>query len=484
MRFLRFMSDDTTGKCIVPVYKNMSPYELPDEVSAFQAQDMSKVGAIQDLIIGVSSIIGDSTDTKKQAMSQSDVLRIVEEQQKEKKLKKRKRIFKIMTWLLAICAIVGMVVLSIKVIIPNASQAYSEWSYKKYWDSKTIVVESGYPDSEKYYVFSVDVSDENLVDEYFEKDSISRGYVSACGYDEGWIYFSGNVSAGFIGGNLPNYDCGTLIYKSVNAVNNWKLQNGQIIVDFADGTSIKTNNTESAYKYYKYVLSRYADAKFEDSNGKLISYQDYIDNLIDKCISNSNYGEALKWAEDSLDNDVNDYIMNSMFDLKQGDQITWGNYKNEPLKWTILDTHNDRLLLICDTYIKKMTFANNRTEADWEHSRIRDFLNNEFVDLSFSEFEEMYLGSCDLKSIGADGNFMTKDRVFLLSLSEYESYVSIIKDYSNAYNNKSAWWLRDVKILSSGFAGKICTINFNDNIGWTSYTDNLGVRPVICIERP
>jgi hypothetical protein len=56
-RFLAFMNDDAE-KVIIPVYKNMSAYELPDELSKYQAQDMEKVGAIQDLVRNVQKLLG------------------------------------------------------------------------------------------------------------------------------------------------------------------------------------------------------------------------------------------------------------------------------------------------------------------------------------------------------------------------------------------------------------------------------------------
>ena len=43
-------------KILIPAYKDMDPYDLPDEFSHLQAQDMSKLGFMQDLIRGVKKI--------------------------------------------------------------------------------------------------------------------------------------------------------------------------------------------------------------------------------------------------------------------------------------------------------------------------------------------------------------------------------------------------------------------------------------------
>jgi len=45
---------------LIPAYQDMDPYELPDEFSYLQAQDMSKLGFMQDLIRGIKKIIFDS----------------------------------------------------------------------------------------------------------------------------------------------------------------------------------------------------------------------------------------------------------------------------------------------------------------------------------------------------------------------------------------------------------------------------------------
>ncbi len=43
-------------KILIPAYRDMDPYDLPDEFSHLQAQDMSKLGFMQDLIRGIKKI--------------------------------------------------------------------------------------------------------------------------------------------------------------------------------------------------------------------------------------------------------------------------------------------------------------------------------------------------------------------------------------------------------------------------------------------
>ena len=51
-------------KMLIPAYKDMDPYDLPEEFSHLQAQDMSKLGFMQDLIRGIKKIAqADTTKT-------------------------------------------------------------------------------------------------------------------------------------------------------------------------------------------------------------------------------------------------------------------------------------------------------------------------------------------------------------------------------------------------------------------------------------
>lgn len=45
-------------KMLIPAYRDMDPYNLPEEFSHLQAQDMSKLGFMQDLVRGIEKIVG------------------------------------------------------------------------------------------------------------------------------------------------------------------------------------------------------------------------------------------------------------------------------------------------------------------------------------------------------------------------------------------------------------------------------------------
>lgn len=55
-RYLALVKNSGGRKVLIPAYKDMDPYDLPEEFSHLQAQDMSKLGFMQDLIRGIKKI--------------------------------------------------------------------------------------------------------------------------------------------------------------------------------------------------------------------------------------------------------------------------------------------------------------------------------------------------------------------------------------------------------------------------------------------
>ncbi len=60
-RFLKIIKKDSS-KLLIPCYRDMDAYELPDEFAHLQAQDMSKIGFINDLVRGIKKVNEPSHD--------------------------------------------------------------------------------------------------------------------------------------------------------------------------------------------------------------------------------------------------------------------------------------------------------------------------------------------------------------------------------------------------------------------------------------
>ena len=55
-RFLQLMKKDRT-RLLIPCYRDIDPYDLPEEFAHLQAQDMGKIGFINDLVRGIQKVV-------------------------------------------------------------------------------------------------------------------------------------------------------------------------------------------------------------------------------------------------------------------------------------------------------------------------------------------------------------------------------------------------------------------------------------------
>ena len=74
-RFLRLIASGQK-KYLIPCYKNIDAYDMPKEFAKLQAQDMGKVGAIQDLVRGIDKLIGNAHE-QTQPAQQAAVTQVV-----------------------------------------------------------------------------------------------------------------------------------------------------------------------------------------------------------------------------------------------------------------------------------------------------------------------------------------------------------------------------------------------------------------------
>lgn len=62
-RYLKILKNDRS-KLLVPCFKDMDAYDLPEEFSHLQAQDMGKIGFINDVVRGIKKVVSTSSEAK------------------------------------------------------------------------------------------------------------------------------------------------------------------------------------------------------------------------------------------------------------------------------------------------------------------------------------------------------------------------------------------------------------------------------------
>lgn len=153
--------------------------------------------------------------------------------------------------------------------------------------------------------------------------------------------------------------------------------------------------------------------------------------------------------------------------VKVGNYVKFGVYEQdndnsngkEKIEWLVLDVKDGKALLISKYALDFMPYNESRTDVTWESSTLRNWLNNDFINSSFSVDEKAMISKV---TVSADKNpkystnpgNATEDKVFLLSITEANKYFSSNKamvcnptSYASKKINVSplysrGWWLR------------------------------------------
>ena len=77
-RYLHLMKEDRK-RLLIPCYRDMDPYDMPEELSNLQSQDMSKIGFMQDLLRGIRKVLETEEKKEKPETVQTVVQQVVQE---------------------------------------------------------------------------------------------------------------------------------------------------------------------------------------------------------------------------------------------------------------------------------------------------------------------------------------------------------------------------------------------------------------------
>lgn len=203
---------------------------------------------------------------------------------------------------------------------------------------------------------------------------------------------------------------------------------------------------------------------------------------------------------------------------KVGDIITFGSYpfykdgREKAIDWIILDIDADNnALLISDYALDNVSYFKQLEDVTWETSSIRQWLNNDFLNMAFtleeaSKILATNVENKDNQQFKIKGGNNTRDKVFLLSIEESEKYfnnneerIAYPTPYAMSYNsvngdlsvdvnhfNKNRrgscwWWLRSPGFkpdhaASVDYGGLVFVMGFH-----VLFADYGAVRPALKI---
>ena len=484
-RYLKLMSNDRS-KTLIPCFRDMDAYDLPDEFSHLQAQDMGKIGFINDIVRGIKKLIApvkeQTSNTFVVESNNTDIAPIL------------KRAFIFLedgNWKDAdeYCE-------RVLDLDPENAQAYLGKLMAELHVNKQDLLgeyENGFEDNQ-YYLKVRRYADKSLndkLDEYIKNIEyindekayqLSLDLMKSAKTEEEFI----NLSESF--DLLENFKDSKELY-------NLCLQKAEICqkdekYDFAKGL-MSSENYKTAIDCFNEILGwKDAQEQIDICNQKIkeievkkkqqekelciaaektakkrkkikiiavlaifvcivfgiilksaiipsVKYHSAV-----KMMTNGEYVEAVEKFE-SLGSykDSVQKVTNAKLEIIKtagvGDKVYFGSYEQdnntsngkESIEWIVLAKENNRILVISDKALDCQPYNEVYEYVTWEECTLRKWLNNDFINSAFTDEEKAIIPTV---TVSADKNpeyctnpgKATKDEVFLLSITEANKYFS------------------------------------------------------------
>ena len=160
-----------------------------------------------------------------------------------------------------------------------------------------------------------------------------------------------------------------------------------------------------------------------------------------------------------------------------GDIVSFGKNNRE---WIVLVKEGKKVLLLAKESVGERQYHTTYEDITWEECSLRQWLNYDFYNDSFSEAEKERICKTIVKNpdnaeYGTEGGNDIKDKIFLLSLDEAEKYF----EDETARTIGSSWWLRSSG-NNSEFAAEVLSDGYLNSSGFTVDSKN-SVRPVLWV---
>lgn len=408
-RYLQLMTKDKS-KHLIPCYKGIDAYDMPKEFAKLQAQDMGKVGAMQDLLRGVDKIMG-----RDKAASASTVTGTAAVSATVESLLKRTEMFlEDGDWDSAdeYCE-------KVLDITPENAQAYL---YKL-----MVELEVRHIDELQDCDFPFNDRDNYQKIMRFGNDKLKEKLTAAVEHinarleDERKDAIYEEARSKMDGEDASPYDEAIALFQSIS---DWKDAEEQIGVCQKKIEEIKAKEEANRLEADRKAGERkIAAEKAAKKRKKLFAIGTPIVAicavllivLTTVIIPTSNRSAAYKIYGDMLKS------------AKEGDIIRFGAYEQdndipngkEKIEWQVLAKEDGKMLVISKCVLDEQPYNVTRTAVTWKNCSLRRWLNKSFAKAAFDGKEKSIIGAPSDRQ-RADG---LEDKIFLLSESEVVRYL-------------------------------------------------------------
>ena len=163
---------------------------------------------------------------------------------------------------------------------------------------------------------------------------------------------------------------------------------------------------------------------------------------------------------------------------KMGDVLQLGG-----IDWYVIRVEDGKALLVSVDILEKRGYHEEWEKITWETCDLRQFLNGEFYEETFSDEEKEWIAESALvNDVSEYPEFETEagndtvDKVFLLSIQEAEEYFAGDKDRKT--ETFDSWWLRTPGRKSQSAATYV-SASGSISTGGYSGSNQVGLRPAL-----
>lgn len=451
-------------KMLIPAYKDMDPYDLPEEFSHLQAQDMSKLGFMQDLIRGIKKIA--QVDTPKATVVKETV--ISGGNANTASLLKRAFMF----------------------------LEDGDWNSANEYCEKVLDID---PENALAYLgkllSELRVRKQETLKDQAEPFDHSNNYQKT-------IRFADDNLKTALAGYIEHINTRIEEIKAKEA--EIARKEAERIAKRNKKIAIITTPIVCAIVAFIIVLNaviipngKYNDAVALMDAGNIVEAYEALIAL-----------DGYKDSADKANSIYDKYKVEKLKAAKVGDYVFFGAYEQdnntsngkEYIEWLVLEVKDGKALVISKYALDGQQYNTSHTDFTWETCTLRKWLNNDFLGAAFSADEKSMIPTV---TVSADKNpdystnpgNTTQDQVFLLSITEANKYFSSDSArqckpteyavaggaYADSSNGNCWWWLR-----SPGYYQDSAAIVTNDGDvlegGYIVDYGYNGVRPALWID--
>jgi hypothetical protein len=500
-RYLSLVKNSNGKKMLIPAYKDMDPYDLPEEFSHLQAQDMSKLGFMQDLIRGIKKIVsaGASKAEVKETVAVGGNVNV------EPLLERAFMFLEDGDWgeaneycekvldqdpknaraylgkLMAECRACRMEDLQncrqpfdgngnynkiLRFAEPKLAETLKD--YNSYIIYKGAVNAMTAADSENEYKAAAEIF--KTVPGFKDADSLVEKCLDnaeTCRKDALYNSARSQMSQN----TISSYESAIRMFESISG---WKDADEQIYA-----CQKKIEELKAKEKAERLEAERKAEAERLERERKAEEHRIAVEKRKKKakkvfiaiasvaCVC-AVFLILLKTVI------IPKQRINKIKTANVGDIIVFGAYEQdnntsngkEDIEWLVLAKEDNKILVISDKALDCKPYNQSRDYVTWETCSLRNWLNNDFINAAFTAEERAMIPTV---TVSADMNpeyntnpgNATKDKVFLLSIVEAEKYftsdearkcvpteyaisngASTSDSYTKGGKATCLWWLR------------------------------------------